>query len=199
MDVFPKLAGDQIGDEKIIDSVSLASVSVYKKFPVVRFFEVVALGRVGNHVRQESVFNSIEEQNTLINEFTLKHFCFKHYTICTLVRSAIFSHLLDKDQKIWFEKNIKNVVWSLENPFNIEFFLVEKLSENFNKDLLKELYKVFNLEAPERISEMGNLNLKRDFFRKKIRSRHASLLDIHYLFSLGDRDLGYYQVLAENL
>jgi hypothetical protein len=165
----------------------------------VRFFEVVSLGKMGNHVRQNLVFRSIKKQDVIINEFTLKDFCFKQYAICTLVRSAIFNHLLDKDQKSWFDKNIKNVVWGLENPFNVDFFLVEKFSANFNKNFFKELYKVFNLEVPDKISEMGNLNLKRDFFKKKIRSRHASLLDIYYLFLLGDRDFGYYKVLAENL
>ena len=42
LDLLPKIAGNQISELEIIESVSKAYVSKFKKFPNIRFLEVVS-------------------------------------------------------------------------------------------------------------------------------------------------------------
>lgn len=192
LDQLPKIAGMQISEHEIIESVSRAYVSKYKKFPNVRFLEVVSLGAIGNSARQAKLFSSLKNGGALLNEFTLKDFCFKHYAICTLVRSSIFTHILTEEQQRWFDTNIKNIIWKMENPFDIDFFKVGDFSLLLNRDFLEHLYEVYQMKKPKGISELSNLSLVRIFFKQKLTSKYSSLLDIYYLYLLGDKDLGYF-------
>ena len=107
-----------------------------------------------------------------------------------MIRSSLLGEIVSEEQSEWFEKNISENIWRLENPFSIRFFELER--KLFTKDFLSELFKVYKLDLPAKSNSISTINLKRIFFKKKLKSPHRSFLDVYYLFRLGDVSISYF-------
>lgn len=193
LDYFPKLAREGSDKKRILKEYNRVLISKYQKIGISKFYLLGLLGKVGNLSSRDEVFKRLVNQDDLTIRFSINDFCFKHYNICTLIRSSLLGKVISDDQKLWFQKNISENIWKLENPFFISFFILNEKS--FSKELLKGLYELYSFDLPSAYESLSLFNLKRSFFLKKLSSPHRSLLDVFYLFRLGDKNLSYFRGL----
>ena len=74
--------------------------------------------------------------------------------------------------------------WKKSSQFKIESFI-------------KDLAKLYSISYGD-IKHLKSFNLKREFFRLKLKSNQRSPLDVYNLFQMGDRDKNYLFELWKN-
>jgi len=165
-------------------------LSTYKDNILGHFFRISLLGKMGNKIKKDELFEQLEKVDSNIIRFSINDFCFGHYSICTLIRSSLLGDIISERQNEWFQKHISENIWRLENPFSVKFFELEQ--KYFTRDFLVKLFKMYNFDLPSSYESINIINLKRIFFKKKIKSKKRSFLDIFYLYRLGDINKTYF-------
>jgi len=192
VEYFPFLANTKLDKKKVLKEYNKSLRSNYKNTPLLKLYRMSLLGKVNNFVKRDELFKEILSLKSEVLKFTLSDFCFNFYAICTQIRSSVFSNILNVQQVKWFEENISNQIWKMENPFDIKFFTIEIGN---NRELMMELFSIYEINKPKNITELNSINLKREFFNGKLKSKSGSLLDIFYLFELGDKNIDYFRYL----
>lgn len=193
IDYFPMLASEKVDKRKILKEYNKSMMSKDHDMILPRFFILSLMGKIGNYPERDRLFRRLNELSDREIVFSINDYCFNHYSICTMVRSSLFNNILNDVQSNWFSEKISQSIWALENPFSVKYFVLE--DESFDKKFLIKLFNTYKLLLPTEIETISIFNLKREFFRLKLKSPYKSILDIAYLFKLGDKSPTYFHEL----
>ena len=190
---MPNLAADSVNRKRVLKEYNNSIMLESRNLVLTKFFTMSLFAKVNNKQKRDFFFKELAGQSDSMIVFTLNDFCFNHYSICTLIRSSLFGNILNDEQATWFKKNISDNIWKLEHQFNVDYFLIDE--NRFDKPLVLDLFMAYEIPLPKDKDSMSLFNLKREFFRLKLRSSFKSLLDIVYLYMLGDKNEKYFKLL----